>query len=156
MAKSKKTLKQRVIEIFQRDPTANVADVAKALGVSNYNNFYSYRKEALGLSNTAPPSNFSNDPPYTPTAPTQKLLNVRGATHGSFASNARVATNLMAVLYSGDKAQSLTFEQAYALQNIAGKLARIVNGDPNFQDGWADIAGYATLALESLNREQVN
>lgn len=28
---------------------------------------------------------------------------------------------------------------------IAHKIARILNGDPNYADNWHDIAGYATL-----------
>lgn len=36
-----------------------------------------------------------------------------------------------------------------ALDMIAHKIARIVNGDPNYKDNWHDIAGYATLAEEA-------
>jgi len=28
---------------------------------------------------------------------------------------------------------------------LANKLSRIVNGDPEYQDSWDDIAGYALL-----------
>lgn len=31
------------------------------------------------------------------------------------------------------------------LEMIAHKIARILNGDPNYADNWHDIAGYATL-----------
>jgi hypothetical protein len=33
---------------------------------------------------------------------------------------------------------------------ICHKMARIMNGDPNYVDSWADIAGYATLVANRL------
>jgi hypothetical protein len=34
---------------------------------------------------------------------------------------------------------------------ILHKIARIVNGDPNWSDSWRDIAGYATLVADRLD-----
>lgn len=45
-------------------------------------------------------------------------------------------------------------DQAQALDTIADKIARILNGDPNYDDNWRDIAGYATLVLKRLEAEQ--
>jgi hypothetical protein len=39
----------------------------------------------------------------------------------------------------------LSPSQKEALEAIAGKIARILNGDPSFADHWIDIAGYAKL-----------
>jgi hypothetical protein len=36
--------------------------------------------------------------------------------------------------------------QREALDYIAGKLARILSGQPGYADHWDDIAGYAKLA----------
>jgi hypothetical protein len=33
---------------------------------------------------------------------------------------------------------------------ICVKLARIVNGDPDYPDNWADIIGYCTLVLRRI------
>jgi hypothetical protein len=33
---------------------------------------------------------------------------------------------------------------------ICHKMARIVNGDADYDDSWIDIAGYATLVAERL------
>ena len=35
--------------------------------------------------------------------------------------------------------------QYYALTMIAGKIVRILNGNPHETDHWSDIIGYATL-----------
>lgn len=40
-----------------------------------------------------------------------------------------------------------------ALEMIAHKIARICNGDPNYADNWVDIAGYATLVANRLEKE---
>ena len=44
----------------------------------------------------------------------------------------------------------LSPDQAEALDMIAHKIARILNGDPNHHDHWHDIAGYATLIADRL------
>lgn len=38
-----------------------------------------------------------------------------------------------------------------ALRIIANKIGRILNGDPEYDDNWRDIAGYATLVLDRIN-----
>jgi hypothetical protein len=40
--------------------------------------------------------------------------------------------------------------QVEALEMIAHKIGRILSGDPNHQDHWDDIAGYAKLVSERL------
>jgi hypothetical protein len=44
----------------------------------------------------------------------------------------------------------LTDDQWEAMEMIAHKLARIINGDPDYHDNWADIAGYAKLVADRL------
>lgn len=43
-----------------------------------------------------------------------------------------------------------TYSQKEALEMIAHKIGRIVNGDPDYQDSWDDIAGYAVLASQEI------
>jgi len=38
---------------------------------------------------------------------------------------------------------------------ICHKIGRIVNGDPNYYDSWADIAGYAKLVSDRLETGKV-
>jgi len=44
----------------------------------------------------------------------------------------------------------LDADQQEALEMIAHKIARILNGDPNYVDSWVDIAGYAKLVADRL------
>jgi hypothetical protein len=41
-------------------------------------------------------------------------------------------------------------DQWEALEMIASKMSRIVNGNPDKVDNWHDIAGYATLIADRL------
>lgn len=36
---------------------------------------------------------------------------------------------------------------------IAHKIGRILNGDPNYADSWIDIAGYAKLVADRLEKD---
>ncbi len=74
---------------------------------------------------------------------TDALLKAREATHGSFASQARLAQALKSMIRS--EAQPLSAGQQEALDMIASKLARIACGDAGHADHWCDIAGYAAL-----------
>ncbi len=53
--------------------------------------------------------------------------------------------------------ETMTYDQREGLDMIANKIARILNGDPNYADSWHDIAGYATLVekrIEQVEREK--
>ena len=81
---------------------------------------------------------------------TDALLINRYKTHGEYYSNARVAQSLKNKLRNGDNWARLEDIHREALDFIAGKLARIVNGDPNFVDHWEDIMGYCKLVLDRV------
>jgi len=80
------------------------------------------------------------------------ILNTRASTYGSFADVARMAQRLKNVAHTGAGEQGRAFaaDQAEALDMIFSKIARILNGDPNYVDSWTDIAGYATLVADRL------
>ncbi|CAB4241391.1 hypothetical protein UFOVP60_42 [uncultured Caudovirales phage] len=60
---------------------------------------------------------------------------------------------LKALMRSAPKWCALTGAQQEALDMFASKISRILTGDPNYQDSWHDIAGYATR-IEELLKEQ--
>jgi hypothetical protein len=77
------------------------------------------------------------------------LLNERGERYGTFENHASISQSLKRVMFATGK--KLDDDQSEALEMIAHKIARILNGDPNYVDSWLDIAGYATLVAERLN-----
>lgn len=76
----------------------------------------------------------------------EKTLATRQSTHGDFATGANISQMLCGSLHHGPGWLTLTAAQREALEMIAHKMARIVNGNPDFADHWHDIAGYAQLA----------
>jgi hypothetical protein len=80
-----------------------------------------------------------------------QLLKQRCKTHGDFGEHARITQQLKAIVYSTDNwaDDRLSYEQREAIDMILHKLGRILAGDPNVEDHWADLQGYAQLAVES-------
>jgi molecular chaperone DnaK (HSP70) len=80
----------------------------------------------------------------------EKLLEARRKTHGVFEYYSEVAQELKAtVRIHSDKCNE---QQREALENICQKMARILTGDPNEPDHWADIQGYAKRGEESIKK----
>jgi hypothetical protein len=97
-------------------------------------------------------------PPTSPTAaPTiNQTLAERGSRYGSFTGHARVAQAIKAIMRNHDRAKwdSMDNDQREALEMVAHKIGRIINGDPDYEDSWRDIAGYITLVSARLLEEQ--
>lgn len=79
-------------------------------------------------------------------------LEQRGSRYGLFKDHAEVTQTLKAIIRSkmGEKWDNLCDDQREALEMIAHKLGRIINGDPDYADSWVDIAGYAKLVSDRL------
>jgi hypothetical protein len=80
------------------------------------------------------------------------LLQERALQYGTFVSLAKTAQEFKSVLYRelGARNKRLADDQAESLDMIFHKIARIINGNADHVDSWADIAGYATLVAERL------
>lgn len=74
---------------------------------------------------------------------TAQILNQRQQTYGDFKDVAKIAQQFKHIINSN--AGELSAQQQEALEMICCKMARILSGDPNYQDSWQDIAGYALL-----------
>lgn len=77
-------------------------------------------------------------------------LQERGNRYGLFTKHAAVTQQIKAALFDCRHRESLAPDQVEALEMIAHKLGRIVNGDPDYADSWVDIAGYAKLVADRL------
>ncbi|CAB4131954.1 hypothetical protein UFOVP137_50 [uncultured Caudovirales phage] len=83
-----------------------------------------------------------------------ETLTERGKRYGAFSEHAKIAQLLKGVMQSRPVYQSLKADQREALEMIAHKIARILNGDPNYADSWIDIAGYAKLVADRLEQTE--
>ena len=88
------------------------------------------------------------------------LLKDRGSKYGSFDRHASLTCGLSDVFYAHmtqyNKVayEKLTDSQREGLHMIFHKLGRIGNGDPNYADSWVDIAGYAKLVADELQKNE--
>ena len=74
-----------------------------------------------------------------------KTLDERGERYGKFSNHAELSQKLKQAMKEKATWWNLSPSQQESLEMIANKIARILNGDPNYADNWHDIAGYATL-----------
>jgi hypothetical protein len=74
----------------------------------------------------------------------------RGKRCGPFTGQATIAQLLKQDMRDTPQWKFLEHYQKEALEMIAHKIARILNGDPNYDDSWRDIAGYAMLVCNRL------
>lgn len=80
------------------------------------------------------------------------MLAGREARYGSFEGHSEISQLLKKVICFHAAFDDLKSDQKEALEMIAHKVARILNGDPNYADNWIDIAGYATLVANRLEK----
>ena len=80
----------------------------------------------------------------------EQTLAERGSRYGDYSDVASTTQQLMAIIECGASYEHLNAEQKTSLFMICNKIARAVNGDPNYIENWHDIAGYSTLIESSL------
>jgi hypothetical protein len=80
------------------------------------------------------------------------VLDARGDNYGMFMQNAETAIKIKGAMHNAIARNDMHLypDQLQALDMIASKMSRIVNGNPNHRDSWIDIAGYATLVADRL------
>lgn len=79
-----------------------------------------------------------------------ETLTERGSRYGSFKGHARITWNIKRAMRDTPNWMTMTDDQRESLDMIAHKIGRILNGDPNYDDSWVDIAGYAKLVADRL------
>lgn len=82
------------------------------------------------------------------------VLAERGSRYGEFDEHARITQAVKRALVSGRSWERMTDSQKEALEMVAHKMGRIVNGDPAYVDSWTDLIGYARLAERELLGER--
>lgn len=82
-----------------------------------------------------------------------ELITERSNRYGKFKGGAEIMRDLKHVMHEVDGWNNLSPSQREALDMIQHKIGRILNGDPNYDDNWKDVAGYATLIVNELNGE---
>lgn len=82
------------------------------------------------------------------------IIAARQQTHGNFASTAWMAQRLRDTFRHDLGWERLSIVQREVADSSAIKWARILSGDPNCEDHWVDLIGYAELALIEIRERQ--
>lgn len=77
-------------------------------------------------------------------------LSERGSRYGDFGGHSAITQALKDVMRDAAGWRRLSPSQKESLEMVAHKIGRILNGDPNYDDSWHDIAGYAVLVEKEL------
>lgn len=80
----------------------------------------------------------------------EDTLKERGTRYGDFVNHADISQELKDIVKANDGDLAPLHKEA--LDMILHKVARILNGDPNFIDSWHDIAGYAILVEKQIEK----
>lgn len=89
---------------------------------------------------------------------TATILAARGKVYGEFADHALIVQRLKDVMHRTSAWSGVLMPKGLepmhkeALDMIAHKIGRILNGDPNYPDNWDDIAGYARLVADRVRK----
>lgn len=75
----------------------------------------------------------------------------RGGRYGRFSDNATISNAVLNILRATAGWSRFQPDQIVATEIIVQKLARALSGDPNYDDNWRDIAGYAQLIVDRIN-----
>lgn len=84
----------------------------------------------------------------------EDILVQRGSTHGDAEFQFDLSQRLKKTASEGfPRVAHLTLMQKEALEMILMKISRVCVGNPNEPDHWRDIAGYATLIANHLEKQ---
>lgn len=87
-----------------------------------------------------------------PSLSVRDTLKERGSRYGSFETHAEYAELINRVFQMSPNWENMKPDSKESLRIIANKIGRILNGDPEYDDNWRDIAGYSTLVLDRIVR----
>ena len=82
-----------------------------------------------------------------------KTLAERGAVYGRFQDHATISQSIKRAMRATPGWQELPDDMRESLEMLAHKVARILNGNPDYVDSWHDVSGYATLVEKRLKGE---
>lgn len=80
----------------------------------------------------------------------ENTLEERGCRYGDFKTHAEITQAIKRAMMESPNWENITDSMREALEMIAHKIGRILNGDPKYIDSWHDIIGYARLVEQEL------
>ena len=81
-----------------------------------------------------------------------EVLERRGKRYGEDQQVSGLSQAIKEALHVSPSWEQMEPYMQESLDMIANKLARICNGDPFYDDSWRDVAGYAQLVVNELEK----
>lgn len=81
------------------------------------------------------------------------ILEERGSRYGAFDEHARITQNIKRAMADSPNWASLRDDAREALEMVAHKIGRMLNGDPEYIDNVVDIIGYMQLVLDRIEKD---
>lgn len=78
------------------------------------------------------------------------IIRERSENYGPFDGVAILSQSLKSVMSSHENWALMRPDEREALEMIAHKMARIINGNAAYKDSWNDISGYAKLVADKI------
>lgn len=82
----------------------------------------------------------------------ETMLDEREKRYGSFKNHSELSIALKNVLRREEKFHKMEPFKQEALDMICHKVARILNGDSDYDDNWVDVSGYSELVVRELKK----
>ena len=83
-----------------------------------------------------------------------EVLEERGKRYGEFTDHAFITQSIKRAMKNSSNWNHLSDDMKEALEMIAHKIGRILNGDREYIDSWTDIVGYAKLVEDYLIKKE--
>lgn len=77
-------------------------------------------------------------------------LSERGQNYGAFATHAAISQALKTVMHGTDGWGKMQPDQRECLEMVMHKIARLLNGNPQFLDTYRDCVGYLQLVIDRM------
>jgi len=86
----------------------------------------------------------------------EETLKERENRYGEFNTLSHIVQDIKRVMVNSENWSLLEDNQREALEMVAHKIGRILNGDPNYHDSWHDIIGYVKLVADTLSPDKLD
>jgi hypothetical protein len=80
----------------------------------------------------------------------EQTLQDRGVRYGAFIGHSVITQGIKRAMIASPNWAILRDDQREALEMVAHKIGRILNGDAYYHDSWHDIIGYTKLVSDTL------
>ena len=115
-----------------------------------------FKNQTVTIDDQSEPGSWAKAIGGTPVTDINSILEERGSRYGDFGSHALITQNIKAAMRHSPNWAKLPNDMKEALEMVAHKVGRILNGDFTYTDNVVDIIGYMQLVLDRMDKETPN